>query len=94
MKVTDLGCDDFDRAEWNRYIIEHRLFTTAYQIVESAIAHTPLSQPLTSWIPRGELPRVGREESRRIGGGDGWVVEDDVVRIDEEGIVEKEEVKI
>ena len=83
--AKDLGCDDFERAAWNRHIVKNKLFTIAYQVVESALAHTPLKQPLASWIPRGSLPQVGKLESRRVSGGEGWVVEGDVVIIENEG---------
>ena len=68
---VDVGCDDFDRAAFNRYIIKNKLFTTAYILVENAIAHTPLKQPLASWIPRGALPQVGKKDWQQAGGEEG-----------------------
>ena len=57
-RCIDTGCDDFDRAEYNRYIGEHNLFLAGYRAVEEALERTPRAQPLASWIPRGELPQV------------------------------------
>lgn len=67
----DVGCPDFDRAEYNRFITTNKLFTTAYVVVETSVAHTPLSQPLAPWIPRGELPVVGKKDWQQYGGGRG-----------------------
>jgi len=68
MKITDTGCDDFDRAAYNRYIIQNKLFTTGYLAVEQAVAHTPRSQSLPSWITLGELPIVGKKDWQQFGG--------------------------
>lgn len=59
-QCQDVGCDDFDRAEFNRYTVANKLFTTGYISVENALASTPLGQKLASWIPRGNLPQVGK----------------------------------
>ena len=71
----DTGCDDFDRAEFNRYIIANKLFTTGYILVEEALAHTPLSEILASWIPQGELPQVDRKDWQQHGGERGGIYE-------------------
>ena len=65
----DTGCSDFDRAEYNRYIVANRLFTIAYQMVENAVRGTPPGKRLPSWIPRGELPQVGKQDWEQYGGG-------------------------
>ncbi len=49
----DFGCDDFDRAEYNRYIIKQKLFIIGYILAEEAVNHTPFTQPLAKWIPVG-----------------------------------------
>ena len=65
-RCKDIGCDDFDRAEYNRYIGEHNLFLAGYLAVEEAVKRTPANQPLASWIPRGELLQMGRKEWQHV----------------------------
>ena len=71
MKVTDLGCNDYDRAAWNRWMVKNRLRTIGYEVVENYLRHSPRNYPLPSWIPQGELPVVNERdwqvESRRRG---------------------------
>ena len=55
---TDIGCDDFDRAEYNRFIIKNGLFTTFYELMENWLLNTPPSRPLPSWMPFGDIPRA------------------------------------
>ena len=62
----DVGCDDLERARYNREIVARRMFTTSYQEVEYYLTHTPLHRPLPLWIPQGQLPQVGKHESREI----------------------------
>jgi len=57
-KVTDIGVDDFERAEYNRFIVKHKMFTTFYEMVERFFAHTPLGKALPDWMPRGELAQI------------------------------------
>jgi hypothetical protein len=66
---TDIGCPDWQRAEDNRYMVKHRLKITGYLKIEEAVVHTPLSQPLPSWIPLGELPLASNGERHDYGGG-------------------------
>lgn len=72
---TDIGCDDFEKAEYNRYIIKNRLFTTGYQLVEDWFAHSPLNSPLPDWMPRGKLTQVGKKEwkQHQFQSGEEWV---------------------
>ena len=79
----DIGCDDFDRAEHNRYMIKNKTFTTSYVQAEEAIQKTPLTQALASWIPQGKLPQVSKEDWRQFGGEQGGgfeIIEPEVVR--------------
>lgn len=75
----DTACVDFDRAEYNRYIVTNKLFTTGYILAEEAVERTPLGQPLAAWIPTGRLPQVGKKDWEQSGGdgrrrGDGiWL---------------------
>ena len=64
----DIGCPDFERAEQNRHIVHHRLYTIGYVLVEEAVKHTPLSQPLADWIGQGQLPVAGRKNTNRHSG--------------------------
>ena len=64
----DIGCADFNRAEYNRYIIQNKLFTTGYIAVEQAVAHTPQGRPLPSWITPGNLPMVSKKDWQQFGG--------------------------
>ena len=66
-RCLDTGCADFDRAEYNRYIIANELFTTFYQTVENYLTHTPQRQALPLWIPQGELPSVGKKDWQQYG---------------------------
>ena len=54
----DIGCPDFDRAEYNRFIIKNGLFTTFYELMENWLLNTPPSRPLPSWMPLGDIPRA------------------------------------
>lgn len=84
--ITDTGCPDFDRAEYNRYIVKNHLFCSAYYAIEQAVAHTPIKKPLGSYlldgarhlIPTGELPVVGKKDWRQNSGGGNevWTVEE------------------
>jgi len=67
-KVTDIGVDDFERAEYNRFIVKHKMFTTFYEMVERFFAHTPLGKALPDWMPRGELPQIGKKEGQQFSG--------------------------
>lgn len=64
----DVGCSDFVVAAANRDMVHHQLYTIGYALVEEAVKHTPRSQPLASWIPRGQLPGLYNNEVRRDGG--------------------------
>ena len=55
---NDIGCNDFDRAEYNRFIIKNGLFTTFYELMENWLLDTPPSRPLPSWMPLGDIPRA------------------------------------
>ena len=55
---VDIGCNDFDRAEHNRFIIKNKLFTTFYELMENWLLNTPPSRPLPSWMPFGEIPKA------------------------------------
>lgn len=67
----DIGCDDFDRAEWNRYVVANNLFVRGYEEVEDWFTHTPLGSPLPNWMSRDELPYIGKKNWRRHGGEEG-----------------------
>lgn len=54
-RCRDIGCDDFDRAARNRLLISSRLFTTAYQFVESYLEHAPLRLHLPRWLEEGGI---------------------------------------
>lgn len=65
----DTGCDDFDRAAENRYMVAGGLFTTMYQRVERWFTHSPLRKPLPDWIPVGQLVEVDKGDWRDNSGG-------------------------
>jgi len=64
----DIGCIDFEHAAQNRYMVHHRLHTFGYVLVEEAVRHTPLNQPLATWIPQGQLPSLRKQDRGREGG--------------------------
>lgn len=64
----DIGCDDLERAEYNRFIVKNKMFTTFYEMMDSWFAHTPLKQPLPDWMPIGELPEVSKGRRQEYGG--------------------------
>ena len=77
---VDIGCADLALAEYNRYLVANKLFTTAYVLAEEAIKKTPLGQALASWIPRGALPKVGKKDWRQHSGGqDGFYEVEEVI---------------
>ena len=57
-RCRDIACDDFDRAEENRYMVKHNLFAFSHSEVKSWFAHAKSSQSLPAWMPRGELPQA------------------------------------
>ena len=57
-RCLDVGVDDLERAEYNRFIVANKLFTTFYEQMEAWFTHTPLNYPLPSWMPLGVLPEV------------------------------------
>ncbi len=65
----DVGADDYEKAARNRDMIANHKNTTNYEMVESAVEHTPLRLPLASWIPSGNLPQVGKADWKQYGGG-------------------------
>lgn len=72
---TDIGCPNWGRAEKNRHIVREKLFLSGYLKIEDAVAHTPLNQPLPSWIPFGEVLLASGGERHEVGGGrssDNW----------------------
>ena len=75
-QCRDTGCDNFDRAEFNRYLITNGSFSTGYVLVEEAVEHTPWGRPLASWIPQGELVKVGKKDWEQYSGGQdgGYIV--------------------
>ena len=68
-RYFDVGLDDPERAARNRLMVKNKEFTTAYQIVERYLTHTPLKTALPSWVPQDELVHVGKEDWGQHGGG-------------------------
>ena len=61
-RCLDVGCDDWERAKYNRLIVKNKLFDIYYKELEAWLAHAPLNQPLPNWIKQGELPQIGKRE--------------------------------
>ena len=82
-RCRDTGCNDFDRAESNRFIVENQLFREAHMRAEAWFAHAPLGSPLPLWMPLGELPQV----KGRGNGGDWFGINEveELVVVDEDG---------
>ncbi len=62
--TIDLGCNDFKGAARNRRMVKWKRNIVGYLEVEAILKNTPLSKPLPSWVPVGNLPKVGKEEYR------------------------------
>ena len=45
-----------ERAEWNRYIIENKLFIIGYIQIEEALRRIPRKEQLPKWIRLGKVP--------------------------------------
>ncbi len=75
MKITDIGCPDFDRAKRNREMVKNKEHVLSYLVVEQYLAHAPRKWKLPDWIPQGELPAVGRKDWQQFGGDKGGLYE-------------------
>ena len=58
--------DDFKRAERNREMVRLKQNTIAYLLVETVLRYWPYRNPLPYWMPRGNLLKVGKEETRTL----------------------------
>lgn len=54
--ATDVGCQDFERAAWNRCIVDGKLFVEWWEAMEQALSHTPTAAPLPAVVRIGNIP--------------------------------------
>ena len=70
----DVGCDNLDRATYNRKLVKEQLFTDWWRDMERTIAAVPSNRALPSWIPVNEQLRPLTDYtfvlSRTLGGLD------------------------
>lgn len=80
-RCRDIGADNFDRAEFNRYLVANKTFSAYWIEMSQAIQRTPLSQPLPLWIPLGSISQVSKKEWQQYNGGQkgGYITDNDEV---------------
>lgn len=79
--VTDLGCDDLERAALNRALVESGVWSSAYEEIRRALSGVAQGAPLPRGVPRGSLPEITREDwVRNFGGEYSSLHEDEAVQ--------------